>query len=105
MIIATHQSEWIKDASSLAIKMDLYLPVQQPTGEWGCRLTIDTLEKMDKEIYGEDAFQCLKLALQLAKVFMLRSIGSGYTLVSKMEDGSIEKFDKKETEDYLNAIF
>lgn len=45
--------------------------------EWGCGLEVAGLETPKREIRGVDSFQCLVLALRLARVLMQHAVDMG----------------------------
>jgi len=107
MIIATHESEWIKEQSVQPLTINLYLPTrrEQEIGEWGCRVTIDFQNKLDQIIYGDDSFQSLKLAVRFVRILIDGFIAKGWHVAVRCDNGDIAAVGKADMEKYIDAIF
>ena len=105
MIIASHQSEWVKEQATRELTIDVYLPVRQETGVWACRIILDFEKRYDNPVYGENSYQSLKLAVRFARILVDSFIARGWKIAKQFDDGNGDEFSKEEMEKYINALF
>ena len=105
MIIATHTSEWIREQSVQVLTINLYLPILRDTEVWACRVTIDFEKNHDSNIYGDDSFQSLKLAVGFVRILINGFVANGWKMAVRLDNGDIAAINKEEMEKYIHALF